>query len=142
VVGAKRVEQLMTKKQWHARGVFLHRIDERIKTGVLREAERETEIRHRVRGLYTSMSQLAFSELVANGNCITCNGSGRTRDYRTCANCKGTGKKPWPENYKADFCFIEYETWRVTWSARYNQVFLMFQGWLTEFERHLIQYCR
>jgi hypothetical protein len=93
------------------------------------------------------LAQLAISEVENNGNCMTCRGTGRTRNYTDCKPCGGSGKRPMNERYKADFVLIDdgngnaYKQWHRTWKDRYAQIFRMFSTWETEFFDHLVRYC-
>lgn len=92
------------------------------------------------------LAQLAISEIANNGNCMTCRGTGRTRNYKECRPCGGGGKRPMTERYKADFILIDdatggaYKQWHRTWRARYQQIYSMFSDWELAFFKHIIKY--
>jgi hypothetical protein len=88
------------------------------------------------------MAQVVLRDLKNNNNCVRCGGTGRTKDYRLCAACEGTGYSPYPEVYKYSEMFIQKGAWHKTWRRRYQIVYQMFNNWLIEFEQHLIIRCR
>lgn len=92
------------------------------------------------------LAQLAIAELTYNGNCMSCNGTGRTREYRRCRPCGGDGKRAMNERYKSDFILIDsgggqaYKQWHRTWRKRYQLILAMFTGWENEFLQHLVRH--
>ncbi len=86
--------------------------------------------------LKTDLAKLAISELLQNGNCKKCGGTGfiNSRPHDACGS---TGKKKHSEMYNSGCCFIEYDAWMKTWRHRYRLVRNHLTDHLNSFEIHL-----
>lgn len=76
-----------------------------------------------------------------SNTCAKCNGAGRHQVRFTCQTCGGSGKVKYSQRFIANTCQINESTWCKTWQQRYVRIVAVFERYLDEFERHLLDTC-
>lgn len=141
-LGTEHIDRLMTKEGWSQTKPNAWYIDRVVAAGAYTQEDIPDLRKEFAEQLKKRLSQVVLLDLRNNNNCISCKGTGRTKDYRPCGACDGSGYSPYPEAYKYSILFIQKGAWHKTWRRRYQIVYRMFNDWLIEFEEHLIRRCR
>lgn len=143
--GMALVGEIFQEQGWSSTKPFIRRFKSWIESGALKEKDLPAEKAKYSELFQQQLMNLAIAQLQADGDCLTCNGTGYlrpktidgVRQRPVCPTCHGSRKHKWFDEYCAGLCFLELHQWKQTWKSRYQLVLNDLTPWLHEFEDHL-----
>lgn len=141
--GKHLVLELFQEQEWSAFTPYRNTFKNLIRSGNMTKEYANAAKLDLAQMLPARLASLAIAELIDSGTCPSCKGTGRMplNPALLCHACDGFGRIGYPAKKRAGYCYINEETWKKTWRARYNLIRNQFRQHLTDFDNHILRYC-